>query len=97
MENTPDDLDVDAKRAKAIQTMRVIWMIIIAVFAVIGSVQLYEWSRGEEPLRRVMSPLAMIILGIGALIRPGNKQLSYVLTGIAIILVIANVILMIIY
>ncbi len=97
MNKTPDNLDADAKKAKAVQTMRVIWMILIVVFAVIALFQLYDWSRGQDSLRHVMSPLAMIILGISALIRPRNKQLSYVLTGIAIIIVVTNLILMFVY
>jgi len=97
MENTPENLDADAKKAKAAQTMRVIWMILIAVGTVLTLSELYDWSRGHENLRRVMSPLAVVIIGISALIRPRNKQLSYVLTGIAMIMVVTNLILMFVY
>jgi cytochrome oxidase assembly protein ShyY1 len=97
MDNTPENLDVDAQKAKAMKTMRVVWMILIAVCTVLTLFDLYEWSHGHENLRRVMTPLALVIIGISNLIRPRNKHLSYVLTGIAIIIALTNLALMIIY
>ena len=97
MDNTPDNLDAAAKKAKLEQTMRVIWTILIAIFAVIAAWRLYDWSRGQDNLRGVLSPFGMIFLGIGAIVRPRNARLSYVFTGIALILVIASLILLFIY
>ena len=97
MNNTPDNFDVDAKKAKQIQTMRVIWIILLAVFTVIAVWHLYDWSRGRDNFRGALSPFGMIFLGIGALVRPKNRQLSYVFTGIAMILVFTGLILMFVY
>ena len=97
MNNTPDNLDETSKKAKATQTMRVIWIILIAVFSVIFLWRLYDWSNGRDSLRGIMSSFGMIFVGIGALIRPRNRNLSYVFTGIALVLVITSLILMLIY
>lgn len=95
MDNTPDDLD--AQKAKTVRTMRLVWMVLIAIFALLAVWRFYDWSRGQDNLRGVMSPFGMIFLGIGAIIRPQNKQLSYVFTGIALMLVLTNLVLMLIY
>lgn len=97
MDNIPDNLDLDAKNAKAWKTMRFIWMILIAIFALLAVWRLYDWSRGQDNLRGVMSPFGMLFLGIGAIIRPQNAKLSYVFTGIALFLVFTSLILLFIY
>lgn len=97
MNNTSDDLDENPKNAKMLQTMRIIWMILIAVFAAVVLWRLYDWSNGQDNLRGVLSPLGMIFVGAGALIRPRNKMLSYIFTGIAMILVISGLVLLFIY
>jgi hypothetical protein len=97
MDNTPEILEEEAKRAKNIQTMRTIWMILIVVFAVIAVWRIYDWSLGQDNLRGVLSPFGMIFLGTGAIIRPRNARLSYVFTGIAMILVFTSLILLLIY
>ena len=97
MDDTPDNLDLEAKKAKAVQTMRIVWIILIAVFAVIAVWRIYDWSRGQDNLRGVLSPFGMIFLGIGAIMRPQNAKLSYVFTGIALVLVFTSLILLFIY
>lgn len=77
--------------------MRVIWMILSVVFVGIVLLDLYLWSNGKGNLRGILPPLGMIFVGIGAIIRPRNRNLSYVFTGIALVLVISGLILMIIY
>ena len=77
--------------------MRVIWVILAVVFTGIVLFDLYLWSNGKENLRGILPPFGMIFVGLGAIIRPRNRSLSYVFTGIALVLVIAGLILMIIY
>ncbi len=82
---------------KTMKTMRIIWMILIAVFAALVLFRLYSWSKGEDNLRGLLSPLGMVFVGLGAIIRPRNRMLSYVFTGIALVLVITGLALMLIY
>ncbi len=97
MNNPSGNLDETSTKAKAAQTMRVIWIILIAVFAVIVLWRLYDWSNGRDSLRGILSPLGMIFVATGALIRPRNRNLSYIFTGIALVLVISGLILMLVY
>lgn len=97
MDNTPDNLDLETKKAKAEKMMRIIWIVLIAIFSVLALWRVYDWSRGQDNLRGVLSPFGMIFLGIGAIIRPQNARLSYVFTGIALVLVFASLILLFIY
>ncbi len=97
MNNTTNDLDETAKKAKVAQTMRVTWMILTPVFAALVLWQLYGWSNGRDNLRGILSPLGMFFVGLGLLAVGRNKTLSYILIGIAMILVISSLVLLIIY
>lgn len=77
--------------------MRLVWTILTVVFAVMVLWRLYDWSNGHENLRGFLSPIGMIFVGVGALIRPRNRNLSFVFTGIALILVFTSLVLMLIY
>lgn len=92
-----NDTDEAARKAKSARTLQIIWTILIVVFAVITAIRLYGWANGTDNLRGILSPLGMIFVGAGALIRPRNQMLSYVFTGIALVLVISGLILMFIY
>ena len=92
-----NDSDEAAQTAKSARTIQVIWTILMAVFAVIVALRLYAWANGTDNLRAILSPLGMIFVGAGAIIRPRNRNLSYVLTGIALVLVISGLILMFVY
>lgn len=82
---------------KTMRTMRVVWSILMAVFAALVLWRLYEWSNGRDNLRGILSPLGMIFVGAGAIIRPRNRNLSYVFTGIALVLVFTGLALMLVY
>ncbi|HEX8639101.1 MAG TPA: hypothetical protein VF692_13615 [Pyrinomonadaceae bacterium] len=92
-----NDSNETAQKAKSAQTMQVLWSILMAVFAGIIAFRLYGWANGTDNLRGILSPLGMIFVGAGAILRPRNPGLSYVLTGIALILVISGLILMFVY
>ena len=94
MTNETDDA---AQKAKSARTIQVIWTILIAAFAVVIVFNFYNWTQGKENLRGILSPLGMIFVGAGAIIRPRNPKLSYVFTGIALVLVVSGLILMFIY
>lgn len=97
MNNVSNDAEANSDKNKNIRTMRIIWKILICVFAGIVLFDLYRWANGQENLRGLFSPLGMIFVGIGAIIRPRNRNLSYVFTGIALVLVITGLILMLVY
>ncbi len=97
MNNVTNDSDEAAQKAKSARTMQIVWTILIAVFAVIIAFRIYGWASGTDNLRGILSPLGMIFVGAGAITRPRNRNLSYVLTGIALVLVISGLILMFVY
>ncbi len=99
MDNEPIDVatDNDAGKEKAARTMRVIWSILTPVFALIVLFQLYEWSRGDDSLRGILSPFGMIFLGLANMFARRNKNLRTVLIAIALILVVSGLIASIIY
>jgi hypothetical protein len=94
MNDTPENTEEYLDKNK---TMRTIWMIVTAVFAAIVLWRLYLWSNGQDNLRSVLSSLGMVFVGLGAMIRPRNRKLSYIFTGIALVLVITGLVLMFIY
>lgn len=79
------------------KTLRIIWTVLIGVFAVALAIVLYRWTEGKDNLRSLLSPLAFILIGTAALIRPRNAMLANVLTAFAIVSGVAMIILMIIY
>jgi len=86
-------LDENSKNAKITNTMRTIWIVLITVFVAVILWRVYEWSNGQGNLRDILSPLGMIFIGLGIIVRPQNKVLSYSMTGIAAILVITGLVL----
>ena len=74
--------------------MEIVWAILIVVFLGIIAFRLYGWAKGTDNLRGIVSPLGLIFVGAGAIMRPRNPKLSYVLTGIALILVFSGLIMM---
>lgn len=97
MDNPPKNTEEYLDKNKTMRTMRIIWKILIAVFVVIVVWRFYEWSIGRDNLRGILSPLGMIFVGLGAITRPRNRNLSYVFTGIALVLVVTGLILMFVY
>ena len=93
MNNTSNNLDENSKAAKINNTMRIVWIILITVFAAVILWRVYDWSNGQGNLRDILSPLGMIFIGLGIIVRPHNRLLSYSMTGIAAILVVAGLVL----
>lgn len=89
--------DEAAQKANSARTIQVIWTILIIAFAVVVAFRLYGWANGTDTLRGLLLPLGTIFVGAGAIIRPRNRNLSYVLTGIALVLVVSGLILMFVY
>ncbi len=97
MDNAPENNKDYLNKNKTMRTMRVVWMVLIVVFTAFVFLRLYSWSNGRENLRGILSPLGMIFVGLGAIIRPRNRMLSYVFTGVALVLVISGLVLMLVY
>ncbi len=79
------------------QTARVMWLIITPIFAFFVLFRLYEWSRGGDGLRHILSPLGMVCVGLAGIHGARNKILRTVLIAIALILVISGLITLIMY
>lgn len=97
MNKMTNDSGETAQKAKAARTMDIVWAMLIVVFLVIIAFRLYGWANGTDNLRGILSPLGMIFVGAGAILRPRQPKLSYVLTGIALILVFSGLLLMFVY
>ena len=77
--------------------MRTVWSVLTVIFAVFFLSELYEWSVGKTGLRHILSPLAMVVVGLAGVFGRRNKSLRTVLFAIALILVIAALITMFVY
>lgn len=97
MDSESIDAEDAAKKEKAARTMRVIWSIIVPIFAFVVLFDLYEWSRGNGALRQIFSPLGMVFVGLAGIFGARNKTLRTVLIAIALILVISGLITLIVY
>jgi hypothetical protein len=97
MNNQPIDSEDAAKKEKAAQTMRVIWSILIVIFSFFALVQLYEWSIGKTGLRHILSPLAIIFVGLAGVFGRRNKSLRTVLIAIALIFCASSLITLFVY
>lgn len=86
-----------AKNEKTMRTLRVVWLILIPVFAAIILLDLYEWSQGKDELRHILAPVGMLFVGAASLIRPRNKNLATVFVTIALVLVVGGLIAMLVY
>ena len=96
MDNTPNEADA-AKKGKLMRTARIIWAIIIPVFAVIICIRLYSWSQGKGGLHEILSPLGMICVGLANIFSARNKTLSSIFVGLGLILVTAGLITLFVY
>ncbi len=94
MNNEPNNV---AKKEKLLRTVRIIWSMLSAVFALIVLWRLYNWSQGKDGWHEILSPLGMVFVGLGTIIGSRNKNLSYVLLAIAVILVISGLVTTILY
>ncbi len=97
MDNEPIDAAVAEKKEKIARTMRVIWSILIVIFGFLLLFRLYDWSRGGDGLRHILSPLGMIFVGLANIFGARNKNLRIVLTAIAMILVVSALITLFVY
>ncbi len=99
MDNEPNNIAVDetAKKEKTMRTVRILWSILAAVFAFIVLLRLYSWSQGKDGLHEILSPLGMVFVGLSTIVGSRNKNLSYVLLAIALILVVSGLATMFIY
>ena len=97
MNNTSDNSDENSKAAKINNTMRNIWIVLIIVFVAVILWSVYKWSNGQGNLRNILSPLGMIFIGLGIIVRPHNRVLSYSMTGVAAILVVTGLVLAFMY
>ncbi len=92
----PNDADA-AKKGKLMRTLRIIWSILIAVFAAVILFRIYSWSQGQGNLHEILSPLGMIFVGLANIFSTRNKTLSSIFVGLAVILVTAGLITLFVY
>ena len=94
MSDTPDSPDQNAKREKSLRTIRIVWMFLIPIFAVIVLLRLYNWSNDRGNLVGILPPLGMILVGLAQIVGRRNKTLTYALLAVAMIFVISGLLLM---
>ncbi|MDQ3131454.1 MAG: hypothetical protein M3Q99_11930 [Acidobacteriota bacterium] len=97
MNNISENTEVDLKKAKTARTIRIVWMILIALFGAVILWNLYNYTNGKDNLRSILSPLGMVFLGIASLLDDRSKTLKSILLGVAMILVITGLVLVIVY
>lgn len=97
MDNNPIDDAAAAKKEKTMRTVRIIWLIIIPIFAVIICIRLYSWSQGKGGLHEILSPLGMIFVGLANIYGTRNKTLSTVFVALGLILVVSGLVTLFIY
>ncbi len=90
MNDTSND-ETEAEKERKLKTARKIWMILTPVFAVIALLSFYNWTQGSSP-SGLFSQFGMMFLGLSMIIGKRNKNLSYILLTVAIILIIAGLI-----
>ncbi len=90
MNDTSND-ETEAEKERKLKTARKIWMILTPVFAVIALLSFYNWTQGSSP-SGLFSQVGMMFLGLSMIIGKRNKNLSYILLTVAIILIIAGLI-----
>jgi hypothetical protein len=90
MNNTPEDHDRNAKREKSLRTIRIIWMFLIPIFAIIVLLRLFSWNQGQGNLVGILPPLGMILVGLAQIIGKRNKTLTYALLAVAMIFVVSG-------
>ena len=91
MNDTSNDETEAEKKERKLETARKIWMILTPVFAVIALLSFYNWTQGSSP-SGLFSQVGMMFLGLSMIIGKRNKNLSYILLTVAIILIIAGLI-----
>ena len=97
MSDLQSDDAAAAKNEKTVRTLRVLWTILLPVFALIVLYDLYEYSQGRDELRHALAPFGMLFVGAASLIRPRNKNLATVFVAIALVLVVGGLIAMFVY
>lgn len=90
MENTPEE------KLEKEKTLRTVWMVLTAVFAVLLLFNLYRLTQGKDALSSVLSQSGMVFVGLAILIGSRNKQLSYVFMTLGGIVLIAGLVTVII-
>lgn len=85
-----NEADNAAKKEKLMRTVRILWLFLSAIFALIVLWRLYTWSQGKDGLHEILSPLGMCFVGLATITGSRNKMLSYVLLAIAMILVFSG-------
>ena len=97
MPNNPNET---GNKEHLTRTVRILWMILIGVFAAVIWWRLYNSSQGGGSvvgLREIAAPLGMIFIGLATITGTRNKPLYYVFLVIAIILVISGLVMNIMY
>lgn len=93
-----NDADVAAaKKAKMMRTVRIVWSVLIPIFAVIICIRLYSWSQGKDGLREILSPTGMIFVGLANIFTKRNKTLSTIFVALGLILVVAGLATLFVY
>jgi hypothetical protein len=93
MEKSPEEKAQEQEKMQALATK--VWYVLIPVFALVVLWRLYDWSRGEDHLAGILSPLGMIFIGLATITGRRHQPLYYLFLALGMISVVAGLILII--
>jgi cytochrome bd-type quinol oxidase subunit 2 len=97
MSDLQSDDAATAKNEKVQRTARVLWLVLMPIFALLALWRVYNWTQGKDNLYNTLPLFGMIFVGLASITRPRNKNLATVFTVIALILVVGGLIAMFVY
>lgn len=92
MEQTNENDENRLKKVKMQKTARVIWMVLVPVFAAVIFWRLFGYANGKDTLTGILPPLGMIFVGLSFIVDERRKTLRSVLIALAMVLVVAGLI-----
>ena len=94
MNNPSENTEADLKKAKTLQMVRTVWMILVPLFAAIILWRLYNYANGKDNLSGILSPLGLMLIGIASILSERYKMLRTILIAVAMILVVSALVLL---
>jgi hypothetical protein len=80
-----------------INDLRILWIILIAIFTAVIFLNLYKWNDGGREIGGVLAPLGMIFVGLGQISHKRHKLMYYAFTGMSLILFLLAMVVLAIY
>ncbi len=95
MNDTPNN--ETEKKARQMEWIKNLWLILIPVFSIILVFKLYSWSRGKDDITGIFSPLTFIFVGLANIFSTRNRTLYYIFLAAGVICAVAILTSLILY